>query len=374
MVDHRIISSDSHVVEPPDLWTSRMEPRFRDRAPRIVRNEKGGDWWYFDGQLGASAEAGTQAGMRFEAPEKMSHDRKYEDVPLGGYIPDEHVKDMNVDGVDVSVLYATVGLPLYRAIDSGFLTAMLRAYNDWLAEFCQAFPKRLKGIAMLNVDDVLEGVRELERCAGMGLTGAMIPLSVPPGKWYDSPEYEPLWAAAQDLAMPLSLHTFTNRTGSVEEEEYFGKVRASITFATNNDHWPRTSLAHMILSGVFERHPKLQVGSIEFELSWGPHFLDRLDYNYTQRIQTDKYRYGEDALPSDYFHRNVFMSFQEDALSLKDRHIIGVDNILWGSDYPHVESTFPRSRDILEDILADCTDEEKAKIVGGNAARIYRLD
>ena len=374
MVDHRIISSDSHVVEPPDLWTSRMEPRFRDRAPRIVRNEKGGDWWYFDGQLGASAEAGTKAGMMFEAPEKMSHDRKYEDVPLGGYIPDEHVKDMNVDGVDVGVLYATVGLPLYRAIDSGFLTAMLRAYNDWLAEFCQAFPKRLKGIAMLNVDDVLEGVRELERCAGMGLAGAMIPLSVPPGKWYDSPEYEPLWAAAQDLAMPLSLHTFTNRTGSVEEEEYFGKVRTSTTFATNNDRWPRTSLAHMILSGVFERHPKLQIGSIEFELSWGPHFLDRLDYNYTQRIQTDKYRYGEDALPSYYFHRNVFMSFQEDALGLKDRHIIGVDNILWGSDYPHVESTFPRSRDILEDILADCTDEEKAKIVGGNAARIYRLD
>jgi predicted TIM-barrel fold metal-dependent hydrolase len=136
------------------------------------------------------------------------------------------------------------------------------------------------------------------------------------------------------------------------------------------------SLAHMIFSGVFERYPRLQVGSIEMELSWVPYFLDRIDYTYTQRPPGEKYgwhRYKEDMLPSEYFHRNVFLGFQEDALGIQLRHLIGVDNILWGSDYPHPETTWPRSRQIIEEILVDCTEEERAEIVGGNAARIYHL-
>ena len=134
------------------------------------------------------------------------------------------------------------------------------------------------------------------------------------------------------------------------------------------------SLAHIIFSGVLERQPRLEVGSIEMELSWVPHFLDRLDYTYTQRPKTGKWHsFKEDMMPSDYFHRNVFLGFQEDHLGIKDRHIIRVDNILWGSDYPHIESTFPYSRQVLEEILADCNEEEKAKIAGANAERIYRL-
>ena len=143
---------------------------------------------------------------------------------------------------------------------------------------------------------------------------------------------------------------------------------------TNVDHWVRMSLAHMIFSGVFERYPKLQVGSIEMELSWVPHFLDRLDYNYTQRPKAGKWHtFKEDMMPSDYFHRNVFLGFQEDSLGIELRRIIGVDNLMWGSDYPHRESTFPYSRQVLEEILADCSEEEKTKIVGGNAERVYRL-
>jgi len=134
------------------------------------------------------------------------------------------------------------------------------------------------------------------------------------------------------------------------------------------------SLADMIYSGVFERYPKLMVGSVEQELSWVPHFLDRLDYNYTQRAVGDNsYRFKGDSIPSDFYHSNVFLGFQEDALGIRDRYIIGVDKLLWGSDYPHQESTFPRSREIIDEILADCTEEEKLKIAGGNSARVYRL-
>ena len=143
----------------------------------------------------------------------------------------------------------------------------------------------------------------------------------------------------------------------------------------NLDHWVRASLANMIYGGVFERYPKLLVGSIEHELSWIPYFVERLNYVYTQRaLQGQPYRYKEDALPSDYFYRNVFHSFQEDPMGIRWRHMIGVDNLLWASDYPHFESTFPKSRQILGEILSTCTEEEKAKIVGENAARVYHLE
>ena len=107
-----------------------------------------------------------------------------------------------------------------------------------------------------------------------------------------------------------------------------------------------------------------------------PHFLDRIDYTYTQRVYRDEWwdRYTGDKLPSEYFHSNIFLGFQEDGMGIRMRDVIGVDNLMWGSDYPHQESTFPRSRQILEEILVDCTEEEKAKIAGGNAARVYNLN
>ncbi len=375
MGNRRIVSSDDHIFEPPDLWTSRIESRFKERAPRIIhRDEDDTDWWYYDGYKGMHMGAGAQAGIRFEEPEKLSYADKLENVRPGGYIPDEHIKDMDIDGIDISIVYPTVGLNLYIVPDGEILSAFFRVYNDWIAEFCESYPRRLKGIGMLNIDDVQEGVRELERCAKKGLAGAMITVYPIENRSYDSPEYEPLWAAAQDLGMPLSLHIGTNREN--ESSEFVDPETFRPSFLANVDHWVRMSLGHMIFSGVFERYPKLQIGSIEMELSWVPHFLDRIDYTYTQRPPGEKYgwhRFKDDMLPSDYFHRNVFLGFQEDALGIRDRHAIGVDNLLWGSDYPHFESTFPRSREIIEEILVDCTEEEKGKIVGGNAARIYDL-
>ena len=259
-----------------------------------------------------------------------------------------------------------------RVPDSELVTAMFGTYNDWVAEFCGSFPDRLKGIALLNVDQVEVGVKELERCAEMGLAGAMIPVSPPEGARYDSPMYDLLWAAAQDLEMPLNLHIGTPRPARGQGFPEVDTMTPS--FNSNQDHWVRMSLGDIIFGGVFERYPKLQMGAVEFELSWTTYFLDRIDYTYTQRARREGwYRFKEDMIPSDYFHRNVFVSFQEDARGIRDRHDIGVDNLMWGSDYPHQESTFPRSRQILEEILGDCTDEERAKIAGGNAARVYNL-
>ena len=367
MANSRVISSDSHVIEPEDLWTSRMPAKFRDRAPHIVSLEDA-DWWFCDGRKVMSLGIGAQAGVRFESPENIRNEARYEEVIPGGFIPGEHVKDMDAEAIDVGVIYPSIGFAMYNTVpDSELLTACFAAYNDWVGEFCGAYPKRLKGIAMLNVDDVQMAVEELERCVKMGHAGAMIPVYPPDQKRYCLPEYETLWAAAQDLGAPLSLHVATNRPNP----ENFQERDRSSSSVSNFDRFVRMSLGDLILEGVFEGYPNLQVGSVENELSWAPHFLDRMDYTYVQRNRGRRFK--EDMLPSDYFHRNVFMSFQQDGVGIRLRDIIGVDNLLWGSDYPHPDSTFPRSQQILREILADCTEDEKAKIVGGNAARIYGL-
>ena len=373
MASYRMISSDSHVEEPSDLWTERMEPRFRERSPHVVSQDDG-DFWYCEGLRMLGAGSSVEVGMRFEEPEKLSLvNVRAAERRLGAFVPSETVKDMDIDGIDVNVTYPTVGLLLFMLPDSELLTAMFATYNDWIAEFCNAVPKRLKGIGMLNVDDISSSIRELERCAELGLVGALIAAHPLEGREYFSPEYEPLWAAAQDLQMPLSLHVVTNRPRKGQES---WMLDFTPSFVTNYDYWVRMSLGDIIFSGVFERYPKLLMGTVEHELSWIPHFLERMDYTYTQRPPYGDrwHRFKEDMLPSDYFHRNVFAGFQEDALGIRDRYIIGVDNLQWGSDYPHLESTFPRSRQILEEILVDCTEEEKAKIAGGNAARVYRID
>ena len=312
-------------------------------------------------------------GVRFDDPGKLSQGSRYEELIPGGYIPDEHVKDLDADGVYAALIYPTIGFLLYTAVpDSELLTALFRAYNDWVAEFCKPYPDRLKCIALLNVDEVEVGIKELERCAKLGFSGALIPVYPLAEKPYNMPDYEPLWAAAQDLGMPLSLHVETNRPGPGQENP---NTTGSAAFSCNRDQWVKMALSHIIYTGVFERYPKLVVGSVEFELGWAPFFLDQMDYTYTQRAgRPHWYRFKEPMLPSDYFHRNVFVSFQGDALGIKLRDNIGVDNLLWGSDYPHPESTFPRSQQILQEILAECTEEEKAKIAGGNAARVYQLD
>jgi predicted TIM-barrel fold metal-dependent hydrolase len=271
------------------------------------------------------------------------------------------------------VLYPSQGLFYFRVVDSALMSAIFRAYNDWLAEFCRTDPARLKGIAMVNVDDIAEGIRELERTARMGFAGAMITEYPAEEHRYDQPEYEPFWAAAQDLGMPLSLHTATRRQGRIRGGAG-GKTLRDASSRATKAFYPALSMCDLIFSGVFERYPRLQLAIVEFELAWAPHLLSTMDYTYRERHEEAIYRFKGNVLPSDFFHRNVCLSFQEDAVGIRLRDVIGVDNMMWGSDYPHSESTFPQSLKILADILAGAPEDEQAKIVGGNTARLYGFD
>ena len=299
--------------------------------------------------------------------EKLTIADRFENVPKGGYIPAEHVKDLDKDGVYAGVVYPTASLLFYMGVrDSQLLSSIFRTYNDWVAEFCGEYPDRLKGIAMINLDNVQEGITEIERTRKMGLVGAMISVYPSDDRSYYMPEYEPLWAAAQDLDVPLSFHVATGRSATAGAAVNDGGLASTPAFRANLDFFVRMSLSHVIYSGAFERYPKLMVGTVEHELAWIPHFLDQIDYVYTQRPHRSGWlTFKNGALPTDFFHTNVFCSFQEDDRGIRDRDWIGVDTLMWGSDYPHPESTFPRSREILETILEGVPEEEKVKIVGG---------
>ena len=374
MSEYRVISSDSHIVEPPDLWEGKIDPKFHDRRP-VMRNTDMGEMWFIDNEFTlGNNNMGAQPGVRFEEEDHMEAFPEWEKVRLGAYIGEEATKDMDVDGVDTSLIYPTMTIFLYPYIPDGkLLDAIFKVYNDFAAEFCQADTRRLNAIGVINIDDVEDGVAEVERCAKMGLVGATIPEYVA-DEGYHLPKYEPLWACAQDQSMPLSFHIFTPRMSATRswDRDLRDSFHSSNILLDNADFWVRTSLTEMIWSGVFDRHPNLQVGVAEHELNWVPYWLERADFSYDQRTSGRQgFRLENNKRPSDVFHSNCFVDFQEDKLGITHRDVIGVDNIMWGSDYPHEEGTWPKSHDFIEDILADCTEDEKAKIVGGNAARIY---
>ena len=372
MVPALILSSDSHVFEPPDLWTTRIDTAFRDRAPRMQRID-GADQLVIEAdQVIAGIGLVSNAGARFDAPETISGQGRFEDVPQGGYDPDHHLADMRLDGVAGEVLYPSQGLFYFRVTDTPLMSAIFRAYNDWLAEFCRRDPSRLKGIAMINLDDVQDGIRELERAARLGLAGAMITEYPLEHRRYDQPEYEPFWTAAAALGMPLSLHTATRRQSKIRGAGE--KTLRDASSRSTKAFYPALSLCDMIFSGVFERHPRLTLAIVEFELAWAPYVLSAMDYTYRERHGEAIYRFKGGMRPSDFFHRNVVLSFQEDAIGIRLRDVIGVDNMMWGSDYPHSESTFPRSRKILTEILAGVPDDEAMKIAAANTARVYGFD
>ena len=237
----------------------------------------------------------SNAGARFEAPETISAQGRFEDVRRGGYDPAQHLADMALDGVAGEVLYPSQGLFYFKVADTALMSAIFRAYNDWLAEFCRTDPARLKGIAMINLDDVEDGIKELERAARLGLCGAMITEYPAEDRRYDQPEYEPFWAAAAALDMPLSLHTATRRQGKIRGAGP-GTLRDASSRATKA-FYPALSMCDMIFSGVFERHPRLTLAIVEFELAWAPNVLTSMDYTYRERHGEALYRFKDGMLP-----------------------------------------------------------------------------
>jgi predicted TIM-barrel fold metal-dependent hydrolase len=375
----RIISSDSHIIEPPNLWQERMPKEFGDRIPRLGKGEReNADDFYVEGQpIGVLFKSHTDAGKRFSNPDEIRLEGEISEIRPGAWEPEPRLKDMDLDGVYSDFIYPSVILHFWSGIqDPILLRGIFAAYNDWLGEFCSAKPERLNGIAQIALDDdIPAGVKELERVAKRGMAGAMISVGPREGERYDSPEYEQFWTAAEEIGLPLSLHIGTSRaaSGALGDNRMI-KISATAALRTNIEFAVRLSLCELIYSGVLERHPKLPFIQLEHELSWVPFFIDRMEWVYRERPQLTTYRFKNGATPTTFMRNQVYHSFLEDGLGIKLRYEIGVDNLMWGSDYPHVESTWPKSQEILDDILEGVPEDEKQKIVTGNAARLYGID
>ena len=237
----KLLSSDSHVQEPPNLWRDHMPADLRDRGPNVVE-EEAGDFWWVDGLRMCSFVGGTQVGKRFEAPGELVTTGRFRDVREATYVAEGYIKDNISDLVAGSVLYPTAGLLFFGIQDSGLFSAICRAYNDWIAEFAAYNPDRLKGVAMINLDDIGEAITEIRRCKTLGLAGLLLPSYPYPGPTYDSAHYDPLWAVIQELEIPVSFHLGTNRAGLATPGQ-FQEMKES-TLLTS-DYWIRQTLADM---------------------------------------------------------------------------------------------------------------------------------
>ena len=375
MAEPQLISSDSHVSEPSDLWVERLDIKYRDRAPRVVLNPEGqeGAYFVYEGYPPHNLAIGLGAGRTPEELAAFLKTGTYADARPGGWDPAQRLPDMELDGVEAEVLYTTLGFRLFWLKDAGLQRACFRVYNDWLAAYCSYAPKRLKGLALISLYYPKEGAQELERCANLGLKGAMIWCSPPADQPYSSEIYDPFWAAAQDLDMPVSLHAITGMERI--PWEYGAEQRAMRSTVT--PHEIEKSFSILILSGVLERFPRLKIVSAENNCGWLPYYLQRMDRGFARFGPSGTVTPWPTKLtlkPIEYFRRQMYCTFIDDSFGVASRHWIGVDNVMWSSDYPHTASTWPHSRDIIARDFKDVSEVEKRKIVRDNVAQLYGFD
>jgi predicted TIM-barrel fold metal-dependent hydrolase len=361
MTQQRILSADSHVVEPPEVWAEGIDPKFRSRAPRLERRADG-DVYTCEGMEPAEIASMSAAGnleVTFG-----TRGRWEQAIRPGAYNPHARLADMKSDGIDLDVVYPTVALRMFAIADPALRRACFAAYNDWLAGFCRAYPDRLKGIAMVSSDDVEHAVGELHRARKLGLVGAMISV-LPEQPYYQQSAFDPFWYTAVDLGMPISLHVGTN--GEQQRSNAERTVGELCTIAVP----AQRTLVDLIYAGVFARHPKLMVISVEHGAGWAPYLMQSMDHAFHGKAAG---HLGQGRKASDYFRRNIRCTFMRDDVAIRYRHEIGLDLLLWSTDYPHRESTFPRSREVLEKMTAGIPPSERDQIAYGNTAALYGLN
>ena len=364
------ISADSHVVESVEFFEP-LADMFGDKAPRVVIADPtvGPQLNLGDGRLGLTIAGFFMQNVDFTKPEAMELRAKgYELARPGCYDVKERLLDQEIDGIDAEVIYPSVIFNVYQVADRNVLNATFRLYNDWVADYCGKAPDRLFPLASLQLYDLDEAIAELERSKLMGHVGASIPASAPPDKLYVDPWYDTFWAAAQEMGMPLNMHIFTGATADhgLPRNDPRSRANGPMAFAG-----VALTVADIIQSGVCERFPDLKFVVTEFETGWIGHMLKRLDWGYVRG--GGERTTGLPRLPSEYWRSNFYCTFEDDPLGIRTRDFIDVNTMLWGSDYPHGDSIFPHSQQVLSEILDGCTPEEKWKMTVKNVVDLYGL-
>ncbi len=379
-----MISSDSHIIEPPDLWQKWLAPEFHPYAPKLVKDDEGGDaWLYNDG--GAPAPLGLVTVTRDRPREQLRWSgAKYATINQGNFDGSARVAEMLEDGVVAEVIYSPQRTMRHFMLgtESDFHLAGIRAYNDWLAkDFCSKAPDRLIGIGQMPAIGIEAAIAEMRRCKDLGLRGVLLS-SWPSGNASLSSADDPFFAEAEKLGMPISLHIgLASKTKAppkpktaMEEKasrgEGTGGRQVSTLSGAGLDSMPLL-VGELILTGVYDRFPKLKFVSVEAGIGWVPYFLEQMDDRYDRNRHWAKVKL--ERMPSTYVKSNWMFTFVIDRYGVKNRHEVGVENVMWSTDYPHHGCDWPHSRKTVADMFEGVPADERRKIVHENCAKLYGI-
>jgi len=363
-------------MEPPDLWWNALGSKFGDRTPRLLdeyKGEKGS--FFYSGYLGSPVQrvriplSNETEAAAFEAEERG--------LGAVGYDPEVRVKWQAEADIDAEVMNPTTMLGVMRNPDVPVLQACSEVFNDWMAEFASYDPQRLVGVSVIPMHEVDWAVGELKRTLNRGLKGPMINCQAPEGcPPYRDPVYDKFWAAAEEAGVPITLHILTGR---VVDALFLARIgQTPEETSANPGLWvdlfieAQTVLANdFIYGGILDRFPRLKVLCSEFEVSWIPGFMARLDQieDVAPRLNLPKL----EMKASEYMKTRVFHGFMDDTAGEFAIPYVGADRVLWGSDFPHIRSIGLDSQSTLVQQLQSFSAEDQAKLVGGNAVEVFGL-
>ena len=382
------ISADSHIVESPEVFRG-LADRFGDAAPRIAATPHEGEGLVVPAEDRGAIGAGRVgiAGRRLDAgrvferrPGHKPSPEDPKDPEVRGWIqegyggirkgivdPAQRHADQDVDGVGAEVLYPSFFFRVFGMQNTELVTAAFRNYNDWIVDYESQARDRLVGLALLPLHDPEAGARELERVLDKGIRGACIPCTAPEGRPYRDPAYEGIWARAEEAGIPLSMHIGTGASAGSWET----LVQSAISGYASAPQAAQDTVCELICQGVAHRHPGLRFVVTEFNAGWIPTWLERLDQGYerTPSAAADEL----DRLPSEYWGRQFFATFEDDRAAVLTRTLIGVQCLLWGNDYPHRDSTWPASQALLDELFEGVDEADRAAMTHGNVAALYGL-
>ena len=385
----RVFDCDLHVVEPWDLWIRYIEPKYRDCAPVGSREYAGDLGLIHDGKqishlVRQSADSPPMIG---DMASKYGRTTLFEDFERRGWGPDTQIEGMDAEGIDKAVLFPSRALYAHAKeyADDGLATAISRAYNNWLGEFCSYAPERLYGAGMLAAQDVQGAVHEVRRVKEeLGFKGVFLrPNPVRKRNWHD-PVYDPLWAECERQDLAVAFHEGIpsgNCAGFVDEPNYLPSAVAERFDGRQEDLWATAhTAAHpiemmyvglcVIFGGVCERFSTLRIALLEANCSWLPFWLWRMDEHYEHR-EADL-RPKLPLTPTQYFKRQCFAAMEADERPAKSTfEWLGDDNIVFSTDYPHEDSMFPTAVDTL--MKLDVAEDTIRKVLWDNCARLYNM-
>jgi predicted TIM-barrel fold metal-dependent hydrolase len=368
--EYRLIDSDSHTLEPPHIWERWLPAAFRDRAPQLVKDKDGGDAWQFlPGTPPMEIGLVTTPGRRYEDIKWTGY--TYDTIRASCFDPKARLEDMDFDGVDACFLY-----PSQRTMfffmgneDRDFHLAGVQAYNNWLAqEFCAADPERLVGLAQMPNLGIDAMIAEMTRCKEMGMRGVIIS-TWPSGEDDLGPEDDHFFAAAAAMGMPVSIHINIQRKRN--KKATLTGVASIGSMAMAGMIYFAPILCELIMSGLFDRVPKLTIVGVETEVGWIPESLEQLDNFYWRNRARTELKLAH--LPSEYFHHHFVCTFIKDAIGVQLRHDVGVNNMAWSTDFPHHGCDWPYSRKVVGEMMVGVPQQERYQMLAGNMVRVYDL-